>query len=162
MKPHFYFYTVGIFLAGCLLFLGGCATGYQRAGAIGGGYSERPESAGVYEIDFVGQGRSFEFVKNAAYYHAAEVTFDNQYRYFRVLKAEDMTQTVWVPNGGPVPPSTTTTPAIKLHIQCFSQRPPEACYDAFQYLDMVKVPGTDAPYPVAQRQADKMNGKYNP
>jgi hypothetical protein len=164
MKRSMRLMGFGWVLLAAAVLAGGCGpTMYQRAGVLGGGYADKPgQTPGQYEIDFVGQGRSFDFVKFAAYYHAAEVAYNNNFRYFLVMKADDMTQTVWVPNGGAVPPSTTTTPGIILHIQCFTQRPPQACYDAYQYLNSVKVPATDAPYTVEQRKADQLAGKYNP
>ncbi len=157
-KPRLCLGILGAFTA---LLLAGCIgpTGYHR-GDLFGGYGDKAEgTAGAFEVRFQAQKRTFGFTKSSAYYRAAEVAYENGYRYFAVTKMEDQSTSAWVPNGGAVMPSSVELPLVVLHIQCYQQRPVVSCYDAYQYLDNVKVPGTDAVYSVAQRQADRAAGK---
>jgi hypothetical protein len=148
----------GVFV---VLFLAGCIgpTGYHQSDLFGGYWDQAEAAPGSFHVRFLAQKRTYEFTKNCAYYRAAELAYEKGYRYFTVLKMEDQSTGGYVPNGGAVMPSTVSMPIVDLHIQCYQQRPAVACYDAYQYLDNVKVPGTDAVNPVAQRRADQAAGK---
>lgn len=157
MKPYITRNKI-IWLAGIVLALSGCAgpTAYHR-GDLFGGYSDRDEGAGAYEVRFEAQSRSLDFAKACVYYRAAEVTYEKGFRYFSVTKIDD-----------PPPVSSSargTASEVQIaiiHIQCYLERPYFTCYDAFQCLDQVKMPGTQIFYTVAQRQVDKAVGKIKP
>lgn len=148
--------------AGLMLGLAGCfmgPTGYHK-GDLFGGYGDSVEGTGAFEVHFIAQKRSFDFAKDAALYRAAEVTYQNDYRYFVVKSVGDYSTSGVSPNGGgPGQATESDIPQISLHIQCYTQRPAAACYDAYQFLNKVNVPGTDALYTTDQRAADRAAGK---
>jgi hypothetical protein len=144
-----------LFCLAVILGLWGCAgpTVYHK-GDLFGGYADKNEGLGAYEVSFTAQNRNYDFARQCAYYHAAEVAFYNGFRYFSLVRED-------VPAGAG--DATQESLAKKrdraaqtavLHIQCYSQRPAGTCYDAYQCLDQVRVPGAQNYYTAAQRQVD--------
>lgn len=93
LRPNFFNLAV---LGVILLPLAGCVTPtpYQKAeGPNDGGYSELAGAQpGVFQVDFVADARNLAFAQYAAYYRAAELAFQNGYRYFQVLKAYNISK----------------------------------------------------------------------
>jgi hypothetical protein len=133
----------------------GCAgpTTYHR-GDLLGGYSDKNEGLGAYEVSFVAQNQNYEFARACAYYHAAEVAFYNGFRFFSVIKEDDPLRTVDSTQASWSKRGDREVKTAVLHIQCYSQRPAGTCYDSYQCLDQVKVPGAQTYYTTAQRQVD--------
>jgi hypothetical protein len=130
---------------------------YQQSGILGGGYRDKSlNDNGLYEVYFLGQGRNYDFVKLAAVYRAAEITYNHGYHYFRVTKVEDKSEELVVRNeyGGE---SHSYIPIILLNIQCLDHQP-EKGYDAYHFLNVTPVPGTKELCTIADREKDKRNG----
>ena len=163
MKPISSKFNIAVLLASALL-AGGCASSlpYQKAGEQGTpGYSEKAlDTAGSFQIDFVADGRNLAFAKYAAYYRAAELTYETGYRYFLPLQAYDLTKKgkAW---GDPNNPSSVT-PGVRIIVQCFKEKPAKPVYDAYQYLSTAKVPGSEEIYSVAMRRGDGAAGAVIP
>ena len=140
----------------CGLLSGGCAsTGYGKRGLVGGGYSDKEIGPGAYEISFLAQRRSFDWTKDAIVYRAAELTYENGYRYFQVTDAADKSYVIKTmgPYGGG---TSNYTPVIKLKIQCYKVPPDGEVVDAYKMLDEVPVPGTKEVYSVSQRGGEQV------
>jgi hypothetical protein len=133
----------------------GCAgpTPYHR-GDLFGGYSDKNEGLGAYEVRFEAQNRNYEFARACAYYHAAEVAFYNGFRYFSLVKEDDPLGTVNATQASWKKRDDRDVKTAVLHIQCYMQRPAGTCYDVYQCLNQVKLPGAQSYYTVAQRQVD--------
>ncbi|HUO58578.1 MAG TPA: hypothetical protein VMV05_10430 [bacterium] len=148
---------------GLTVFLDGCAASlpYQRAESEGGyGYTDKAaETPGTFQIDFMAEGRTLEFAKYAAYYRGAELTFETGYRYFIVMRAYDLSKkgTSW---GDPKNVSGGI-PGVRIIIQCFRDKPSQPSYDAYQYLSVAKMPGSELIYSVAQRKGDQAGQPLN-
>ena len=134
-----------------ILGLAGCAgpTTYHR-GDLFGGYSDKNEGLGAFEA----QNQNYEFARRCAYYHAAEVSFYNGFRYFSMIKEEDPTKVADATQASQGRRDDRDVQTAILHIQCYTQRPAGTCYDVYQCLDQIKVPGAQNYYSVAQRQVD--------
>ena len=126
---------------------------YHR-GDLFGGYADKNEGLGAYEVSFTAQNRPYAFARQCAYYHAAEVAFYNGFRYFSVVKEDEPAGAADATQKSLSKGSDRDVQTAVIHIQCYTQRPAGTCYDAYQCLDQVKIPGSEAFYTVAQRQVD--------
>ena len=158
LKLNFAVLVASSFLAG------GCASSlpYQKAGDQGypGYYEKALDSQGAFQIDYVVEGKTLAFAKYAAYYRAAELTYETGYRYFLPLQAYDLTKKgkAW---GDPNNPSSIT-PGVRILIQCYKDKPAKPVYDAYQYLSTAKVPGSEEIYSAAMRKGDQSSGATLP
>ncbi len=131
-------------LAAMLVILGsGCAgpTQYAKAGMFGYGYRDGEYEPGKYIVYFIGQKCNFDFVKDAALYRSAELTYEKGYRYFTIIKTEDHSTSTpgVVGQRGPM-----YIPGIALTIKCYKAKPEGAeSIDAYNFLNKNAVPGTD-------------------
>lgn len=73
------------------VFLTGCATPYQPDGFTGG-YTEKPLKKNVWKVNFSGNGfTSGERTETYALYRAAELTKEQGYDYFVIVKSNNYT-----------------------------------------------------------------------
>src|SRR5579872_5576732 len=144
-------------LTGVILFSWGCAstTPYHAQGDGIGGYLDKAgDTPGSFQVDYVADGRTLAFAKYAAYYRAAELTYETGFRYFIPLKAYDLTKKgkVW---GDPKDHLAGDIPGVRILIQCYIKKPAQPSYDAYQYLNTAKLPGSEIIYSIAQRKGDQ-------
>lgn len=148
-------------------FLAGCVydAGYVRYSDINGtGFQEKSEGNGVWGVAFVGGYP--DFCKEAAYYRAAELTWEKGHRYFKVLAKEDRSyndhsagHTSALLGGEYVAGGVTYVPVYYYRIKILKEKPGSGKFvDAYHILNTHNFPRQDAPYTVAQRQKDKTQG----
>jgi hypothetical protein len=139
-----------------VLTLAGCAASlpYQKAETQdGNGYTDQAlDRPGCFAVDYMAEGKDKTFARYAAYYRAAELAYETGYRYFIPLKEYDITKTgrAWVANR-----PSFVLPGVRVIIQCYLKKPSQPSYDAYQYLNTAKTPGSPVPYSVAQRKGDQ-------
>ena len=136
------------FLAGSLI-LAGCATPYQRKGLMGG-YSDKKLKDDTFQVEFKGNNYTdAQMAKDFALLRAAEVTEDNDYRYFVIRDTEsnfrntagnDTTRipgsiisigNVGVVKDQPKQPKPLSRTFVRYTIQCYKDKP--AAADATVY-----------------------------
>jgi hypothetical protein len=154
MKRRTYWKNI-LFSVVTILVLAGCAgpTAYHR-GDLFGGYADKNEGLGAYAVSFTAQNRPYEFARRCAYYHAAEVSLYNGFHFFSVVKEDEPSNSANATQESLAKGRDREVQTAVIHIQCYAQRPAGTCYDAYQCLDQVKVPGAENYYTVAQRQVD--------
>jgi hypothetical protein len=150
-------HMIKMILTGLILLSGGCASTspYHQGGEGLGGYTDKAgDTPGSFQVDYVAEGRTLAFAKYAAYYRAAELTYETGFRYFIPLNAYDLTKKgkVW---GDPKDKLNGDVPGVRIVIQCYNQKPAKPSYDAYQYLNTAKLPGSELIYSVAQRKGDQ-------
>ncbi|MBC7538731.1 MAG: hypothetical protein H7281_07920 [Bacteriovorax sp.] len=75
-----------------LLFIGGCATSYQRLGK-NGGYSDEKINDRVYKVSFQGNTRtSDDKVHKYFLRRCAEVALEHHFPYFIIIEKDDITK----------------------------------------------------------------------
>lgn len=90
-----------IFLIGVTLLLAGCATTYSKEGLFSGGYDEMKIQDNIFRVSFRGNAyTSSQRAEDFGLLRCAEVTIENGYNYFAIIKEEATVKT-----------STYTTPA---------------------------------------------------
>jgi hypothetical protein len=146
-----------IFLAG----LSGCVgpATYEKAGIFGTGYTDKDLGGGLFEVVFVGKSRTMDFVKFAALYRSAEITYEHSFHFFTVTKVADMSTGADSPKGGAAQAASSEMPGIKYTFQATTQKYAANYYDAYMILDRYNVPGTQALHTVAQRQAEALKAQ---
>jgi len=84
MKLNYY---IILFLA---FFISGCSTPYQPFSVFSrGGYKEKQISQNTYQVDYYGnRATSKETLNTLLQYRSAEITLQNKYNYYVVLKAQ--------------------------------------------------------------------------
>lgn len=100
------FRNKSIFLAVLVLFLGGCATGYQQQG-LTGGYTDMKIQDDIFKVGFsgnsyCGSARAEDFTL----LRSAEVALENGYKYFVIL--DEKSGTITEAYTTPVTSQTTT------------------------------------------------------
>ncbi len=123
------------------------------------GYQQQSFGDGVWAVAFVGGYP--DFCKEAAFYRAAELTFEKGHRYFKIIKKEDRSTNVHSAGhttglGGQVAGSSVFVPVYYYKIQFLNEKSLSAkVVDAYKVLNTHNLPRKDEPYTVAQRNKDK-------
>lgn len=84
MKINYYLILLLVFL------ISGCSTPYQPFSVFSrGGYKEKQISQNTYQVDYYGnRATSKETLNTLLQYRSAEITLQNKYNYYVVLKAK--------------------------------------------------------------------------
>ncbi len=145
--------------------LSGCVydAGYERYSNFNGtGYQESSYGNGKWGVAFV--GRYPDFCKEAAFYRAAELTWEKDHRYFEVLLKEDRSTNVHTgahttAMGGQIAGSSVYVPVYYYKIHFLERKPSGGKFvDAYHVLDTHNLPRKDQPYTVAERNKEKAAG----
>jgi hypothetical protein len=89
VQPRITFFHYLVFF---LLFIGGCATTYQKQGKYGG-YSDEKINDRVYKVSFQGNTRtSDDKVHKFFMRRCAEVALEHHFPYFIIIEKEDITK----------------------------------------------------------------------
>lgn len=81
-----------LFIAGTVLLMTSCSTGYQSSNSwkLNGGYSETQLSEDVYKVSFRGNGyTSLEKASDFALMRAAEIGLEKGYTHFAIINADE-------------------------------------------------------------------------
>lgn len=115
-------------LVALVVFLGGCATAYQRKSFFsGGGFSEIATGTDSFVVTF--KGNSFtdkDRVAKLSLLRASEITLQNGYRFFVVLNQEDLSSNSHTRHsvlGGVIFSRPYTEPGTSIRIKCFKEDP---------------------------------------
>lgn len=116
-----------IFLIGIALLIAGCAVNYSKHGFTGG-YDETQLQEDIFKVTFRGNKyTSNQRIENFGLLRCAEVTLENGYNYFIIIKEETKYK--------------KSTPTINFEIQCFREKPKnifDTIYDAGQVKTNIK------------------------
>ncbi len=130
----------------------------RYSGDSGTGYDEKHFDDGSWGVEFVGGYP--DFCKEAAYYHAAELTWEKGYRYFKVLQKADVSRNVetsgphTTASGGQVAGSSVYVPMYLYKIRMVKTSG-AGTVDAYHVLNTHKYPRKEEPYTVDERNGDK-------
>lgn len=131
-----------LFLLTIFLYLNACTTPYQRQTwyAYRGGYSEIKLSENNFKIVFNGNGHTpIEKVKDYALLRSAEVTTENNFKYFRIdnNEAKHVSRMTHSCYNGICTPITTSAPTASNVISCFIEKPKtkDLIYEAAAIID---------------------------
>ena len=92
------------------IFLGGCATSYQKSG-FSGGFSETQLSENVWKVHFRGNAKTtMERATDFCLLRSAELTLENGYKYFAIVDENSSTKSSTFST-----PSTSVYQSIRLH-----------------------------------------------
>ena len=123
------------------------------------GYDQKKFQDESWGVEFVGGYP--DFCKEAAFYRAAELTWEKGHRYFKVLEKEDRSRNEQTSGahttglGGQVAGSSVYVPVYYYRIRFLNGKEDgPKVVDAYHVLNTHNYPRKAAPYTVAERQKD--------